>query len=169
VWGGMGQALARRAVAAGMKIVYCNRHRVAETIEDKYKAVYLSLDELLRVSDVVSVNAPYTTETYHLIGERELSLMKPTSILINTARGPLVDEKALVKALREKVIWGAGLDVFEFGDYPSEELLSMDNVVLNPHTGTQTFEVRNEMAAFVSRNIIHFFEGGPVAKVNHID
>ena len=146
-----------------------NRHRVAETIEDKYKAVYLSLDELLRVSDVVSVNAPYTTETYHLIGERELSLTKPTSILINTARGPLVDEKALVKALREKVIWGAGLDVFEFGDYPSEELLSMDNVVLNPHTGTQTFEVRNEMAAFVSRNIIHFFEGGPVAKVNHID
>ena len=167
--GRIGQALARRAVAAGMKIVYCNRHRVAETIEDKYKAVYLSLDELLRVSDVVSVNAPYTTETYHLIGERELSLMKPTSILINTARGPLVDEKALVKALREKVIWGAGLDVFEFGDYPSEELLSMDNVVLNPHTGTQTFEVRNEMAAFVSRNIIHFFEGGPVAKVNHID
>ncbi|RHS50350.1 dihydrofolate reductase [Tannerella sp. AF04-6] len=167
--GRIGQALARRAIAAGMKIVYCNRHRVAETIEDKYKAVYLSLDELLRVSDVVSVNAPYTTETYHLIGERELSLMKPTSILINTARGPLVDEKALVKALREKVIWGAGLDVFEFGDYPSEELLSMDNVVLNPHTGTQTFEVRNEMAAFVSRNIIHFFEGGPVAKVNHID
>mgnify|MGYP000361969015 FL=1 len=167
--GRIGQALARRAVVAGMKIVYCNRHRVAETIEDKYKAVYLSLDELLRVSDVVSVNAPYTTETYHLIGERELSLMKPTSILINTARGPLVDEKALVKALREKVIWGAGLDVFEFGDYPSEELLSMDNVVLNPHTGTQTFEVRNEMAAFVSRNIIHFFEGGPVAKVNHID
>lgn len=167
--GRIGQALARRAVAAGMKVVYCNRHRLNESIEGKYKADYLPLDELLRISDVVSINAPYTKETYHLVGEREFSLMKPTSILINTARGPLVDEKALVNALREKKIWGAGLDVFEFGDYPSEELLTMDNVVLNPHTGTQTFEVRNEMATFVSKNIIHFFEGGAIAKVNHIN
>lgn len=167
--GRIGQALARRATAAGMKVVYYNRRRIDDTIENKYGATYLPLEELLRVSDVVSVNAPHTAETHHLIGEREFSLMKPTSILINTARGPLVDEKALVAALQEKKIWGAGLDVFEFGDYPSEELLRMDNVVLNPHTGTQTFEVRNEMAAYVSRNIINFFEGGPVAKVNHID
>ncbi|WP_455497565.1 NAD(P)-dependent oxidoreductase [Coprobacter sp.] len=167
--GRIGQALARRAVAAGMKVVYYNRHQVTREVEEKYGAKYLSLDELLCISDVVSINAPHTSETHHLIGERELSMMKSSSILINTARGPLVDEKALVEALRERKIWGAGLDVFEFGDYPSEELLKMDNVVLNPHTGTQTFEVRNEMAAYVSKNIIHFFEGGPVAKVNRID
>ena len=93
--------------------------------------------------------------------------MKSQAVLINTARGPLVDEKALIEALKGKKIWGAGLDVFEFGDYPSPELLEMDNVVMNPHTGTQTIDVRHEMAAYVSRNIINFFEGnGPVAKVN---
>ena len=93
--------------------------------------------------------------------------MKSQAVLINTARGPLVDEKALIEALKGKKIWCAVLDVFEFGDYPSPELLEMDNVVMNPHTGTQTIDVRHEMAAYVSRNIINFFEGnGPVAKVN---
>lgn len=96
--------------------------------------------------------------------------MKPSAILINTARGPLVDEKALIRALQQKWIWGAGLDVFEFGDVISPEFFAMDNVVVNPHTGTQTYEVRNEMAAFAARNIINFFEGsGPVACVNRLE
>ena len=165
--GRIGQALARRARAAGMHIVYHNRHRVDAAVEEKYRAVYLSLDELLSVSDVVSLNAPYNEETYHLIGKRELSLMKEQAVLINTARGPLVDERALAEALRDRKIWGAGLDVFEFGDYPLPALLELDNVVMTPHTGTQTVDVRHEMAAYVSRNIINFFEGtGPVSKVN---
>lgn len=165
--GRIGQALARRALASGMRVVYHNRHRLSPDVEQKYEARFLPLGELLAIADVVSVNAPLTADTYHLIGEEELKKMKPDSILINTARGPLVDEKALVKALQSKQIWAAGLDVFEFGDFPLPELLSMDNVVLNPHTGTQTYEVRNEMAAYAARNIINFFEGkGSVAKVN---
>ena len=165
--GRIGQALARRALSSGMKVVYHNRHRLEPAIENLYNATCLSLDELLMKSDIVSVNAPFSKETYHLIGERELGLMKSQAVLINTARGPLVDERALIEALKDKKIWGAGLDVFEFGDYPSPELLEMDNVVMNPHTGTQAIDVRHEMAAYVSRNIINFFEGnGPVAKVN---
>lgn len=167
--GRIGQALARRAVASGMKIVYNNRNRLPENIEQIYGAKYMSIDELLSASDVVSVNAPLTPDTRHIIGEREFSMMKPSAILINTARGPLVDEKALAVALREHRIWGAGLDVFENGDYPSPELLELDNVVLNPHLGTQTVETRNEMAYFVSRNIINFFEGGDIYRVNHVD
>lgn len=164
--GRIGQALARRAVAAGMKIVYHNRHRLDEATERRYGATYLSLDELLRVSDAVSLNAPHTAETYHVIGAEELHKMKPTAVLVNTARGPLVDEAALAEALRTGTIWAAGLDVFEHGNYPIPELTRLDNVVLTPHVGTQTVEIRHEMAAHVSRNIIHFFEGGHIDKVN---
>lgn len=165
--GRIGQAVARRACASGMKIVYNNRCRLSEEIEAKYDAKYLSLEELLSVSDVVSINAPHTPQTHHLIGAEELRRMKRSAILVNTARGPLVDERALVEALREGEIWGAGLDVFEFGDYPLDELLEFENVLLTPHVGTQTIEVRHEMAAYVSRNIINFFEGsGRVARVD---
>lgn len=168
--GRIGKALARRALASGMKVVYHNRHRLPEEVEAKYGARFLSLQELIRTADVVSLNAPHTDETFHLIGEPELRAMKPSAILINTARGPLVDEKALIRALQQKWIWGAGLDVFEFGDVISPEFFAMDNVVVNPHTGTQTYEVRNEMAAFAARNIINFFEGsGPVACVNRLE
>lgn len=167
--GRIGQALARRCKACGMEIVYNNRNRLPSETETLYDAWYLPLDELLTVSDVVSVNAPLTPQTRHIISTREFSLMKPGAILINTARGPLVDENALVAALQEGKIGGAGLDVFENGDYPTEELLHFDNVVLNPHLGTQTVEARNEMAKQVSDNIINFFEGGKIYKVNNID
>lgn len=167
--GRIGQALARRALASGMEIVYNNRKRLPVELERKYNASYLPFDELIKTADVISLNAPHTAETTHLIGEAELNQMKPSAILINTARGPLVDEKALIKALQEKKIWGAGLDVFEFGDRVSPEFLTVDNVVVNPHTGTQTYEVRLEMAQYATRNIINFFEGnGPVAKVNQL-
>ncbi|MFI3316705.1 MAG: NAD(P)-dependent oxidoreductase [Rikenellaceae bacterium] len=167
--GRIGQALAHRAVASGMRVVYHNRHALSPEIEARYGAKLVSLEQLLEISDVVSINAPLTAQTHHLIGRRELSMMKPTAILVNTARGPLVDEAALIEALLSKQIWGAGLDVFEHGDYPSSELLAMDNVVLMPHLGTQTFETRNEMAAEVSKNIINFFEGGEIDKVNQIN
>ena len=166
--GRIGRALARRARAAGMKIVYHNRHRLAPEVERQYEATYLPFDELLRTSDVVSLNAPHNADTYHLIDAEALRKMKSTAILINTARGPLVDEQALAEALRTGVIWAAGLDVFEHGNYPIPELTCLDNVVMTPHTGTQTVEIRHEMAAHVSRNIIHFFEGGPIDKVNLI-
>ena len=102
------------------------------------------------------------------IGEAELKKMKPTAILINTARGAMVDEKALIKALQNKEIYGAGLDVFEFNDRPSPELLTMDNVVLTPHIGTQTTYSRIKMARAVSDNVIGFFEDDrPVSRVLH--
>ncbi|MBQ7823239.1 MAG: NAD(P)-binding domain-containing protein [Bacteroidaceae bacterium] len=167
--GRIGRALARRALASGMKVVYHNRKRLSLEEEQKCNAIYLPLDELIRTADVVSLNAPHTNETFHLIGEPELKAMKSSAILINTARGPLVDERALIRALQEHWIWGAGLDVFEFGDVISPEFFEMDNVVINPHTGTQTYEVRNEMAAYAARNIMNFFEGtGAVACVNKI-
>ena len=166
--GRIGRALARRARAAGMKIVYHNRHRLSPEVERQYEATYLPFDELLRTADVVSLNAPHNADTYHLIVAVALRKMKSTAILINTARGPLVDEQALAEALRTGVIWAAGLDVFEHGNYPIPELTCLDNVVMTPHTGTQTVEIRHEMAAHVSRNIIHFFEGGPIDKVNLI-
>ncbi|MFI3317654.1 MAG: NAD(P)-dependent oxidoreductase [Rikenellaceae bacterium] len=164
--GRIGQALARRAIASGMKIVYNNRRALSPETESQLGAKYLPLDELLAQSDVVSINAPLTAETHHLIGKRELALMKCSAIIINTARGPLLDEIALIEALKSGAIWGAGLDVFEFGHYPSPELLEMENVVLNPHTGTQTVEVRHEMARQASRNIINFFEGGEIDALN---
>lgn len=164
--GRIGKALAKRANACGMEVIYHNRRQLYIEEETKLNVTYVSKEELLANSDFVSLNAPYTSETHHIIGEEELRQMKPTAILINTARGPLVDEHALVKALKDGTIWGAGLDVFEFGDYPLPELLTMDNVVLTPHIGTQTTEVRVVMARTVCDNVIGFLEGDrPVSRV----
>ena len=164
--GRIGQAVARRAVASGMKIIYCNRQRLPKEIEEKYNAVYVDFDTLLKESDVLSLNAPATPETYHLMGETEFKKMKKTAILINTARGQLVDSAALAKALREEEISAAGLDVFENEPKIPEELLQLDNAVLCPHAGTKTYEGRIEMKREVAKNIINFFEGGQIDKVN---
>lgn len=164
--GRIGKALCVRARACGMDVIYYNRHRLEPNEEAQLNATYLPKGELLKQADFVSLNAPYTPETHHIVGQEELKQMKPTAILINTSRGPLVDEKALVEALRNKEIWGAGLDVFEFGDYPLPELLTMDNVVLTPHIGTQTTYSRIDMAKAVSNNVIGFVEGDrPVSRV----
>ena len=157
--GRIGKALCKRAIACGMHVVYHNRQQLSSEEEQRLGATYLSKEDLLSNSDFVSINAPYTSETYHLIREDELRKMKPTAILINTARGALVDEKALIKALQNHEIAGAGLDVFEFNDFPSPELYTMDNVVLTPHIGTQTMYSRVEMVKCVSDNVIGFFEG----------
>lgn len=164
--GRIGQAVARRAVASGLKIIYCNRHRLDEKIEKLYNATYVDFDTLLAESDFLSLNAPATKDTFHLIGESEFKRMKSTSILINTARGVLVDEKALVQALKNKEIFAAGLDVFENEPKITPELLTFENVVLTPHAGTQTYAGRIEMQEEVAKNIINFFEGGGIEKVN---
>ena len=164
--GRIGKAVARRALACGMNIVYHNRNRMSAIDEKLYNAKYVSLDELIETSDVVSLNAPLTSETYHIINANRLAQMKRDAFLINTARGPLVDEKALIEALKNGTIRGAGLDVFETGDNVCDELLALPNTVLVPHIGTQTVETRREMAEFAATNILNFFNGGKVAQVN---
>lgn len=165
-FGRIGQAIARRALASGMNVVYYSRHRVDEAVERKYNARFLPFEELLSVSDVVSLNVPYTGDTHHLIDEKALAIMRESSFLINTARGAVVDEKALIEALRNNRIAGAGLDVFEFEPEISEGLLSLDNVVLSPHCGTATIDARIEMGLWASKNIINFLEGGVITRVN---
>ena len=157
--GRIGQALARRAVAAGMHIVYHNRHRLAEAIEQQYGARYVTMDELLAMSDYVSLNLPYTADVHHIIGSAELSKMKPSSYLINTARGAHVDEAALVQALQQGVIAGAAMDVYEHEPQITPALKALDNVVLSPHVGTGTWEGRIAMEENVSDNILYFAAG----------
>ena len=165
--GRIGQALARRAVASGMNIIYHNRNRLSLEIENRYNARYVSFEDLLRTADYISLNAPSTPETLQLIGENELSLMKPTAVFINTARGNMVDEKALAKALKEQTIWAAGLDVYENEPKISPELLVLDNVVLAPHAGTKTIEDRHNMALEMVHNIVGFYEGKyEISRVN---
>lgn len=165
--GRIGQSLARRAEASGMEIIYHNRHRLDETIEQRYKARYMSQEALLTTADYISLNAPYTSQTHHMIGERQFNMMKPTAVFINTARGSMVDEKALAKALKENRIWAAGLDVFENEPYILPELLELDNVVLAPHAATKTIEDRIKMSVEMTRNIVGFYEGTcSVSRVN---
>lgn len=165
--GRIGQSLARRAVAAGMRIIYHNRNRLSSEIEQKYDAQYVSLDELLRTADYISLNAPSTPETLKMIGENELNKMKPTAIFINTARGNMVDEKALAKALKEKRILAAALDVYENEPHILPELLELDNVLLAPHAGTKTLEDRINMSIEMARNIVGYYEGTfKVSRVN---
>lgn len=166
--GRIGKAVAKRALSFGMEIVYNNRNRLTVADEQEYLARYVGLDELFSTADVVSINAPLTPETFHIVDAARLAQMKPSAFLINTARGPLVDEKALVEALRGGTIAGAGLDVYEFNDAVTDELLALGNTVLTPHIGTQTVDGRREMAQFAATNIVNFFFGGRVARVNNI-
>ncbi|MCT4645850.1 MAG: NAD(P)-binding domain-containing protein [Carboxylicivirga sp.] len=165
--GAIGKALARRAVASGMSVVYHNRNRVDDATEKALKASYTSIDDLLKTSDVVSLNMPLTAETKHLIGREQLGQMKPSAFLINTARGSVVDEKALIDALENQTIAGAGLDVFENEPEIPMALRQLRNVVLMPHLGTATHETRGEMSLLVAKNIQLFFDGKtPPNKVN---
>ncbi len=154
--GRIGQALARRAVASGMQIIYHNRHRLPEETEALYGARYVDFGTLLQDSDYVSLNLPYTPEVRHLIGKQELGMMKRSAYLINTARGAHVDELALVEALKSGIIAGAAMDVYEHEPQISPELLTLPNVVLSPHTGTGTWEGRIAMCENVADNILAF-------------
>ncbi len=164
--GNIGRAVARRAIASGMRITYHNRNRLPKEIEEQYNAKYLSLEELLQTSDAVSLNMPLTEETHHLINEKTLKMMKKTAFLVNTARGQVVDEKALIKALQKGKIAGAGLDVFENEPNIPKEILEMTNLTLTPHTGSATFEDRILTGKEAAENIIAFFEGKPQNIVN---
>ncbi|TLX74070.1 hydroxyacid dehydrogenase [Labilibacter sediminis] len=155
--GAIGQALARRALAFGMNIVYCKRKKLSPEIETKYNAKKLSLEDLMKTSDVVSLNTPLTDETFHLIGSKELNCMKKSAYLINTARGSVVNQPDLIDALKNNIIAGAGLDVYENEPHIPDALLNLDNVVLTPHTGTATTETRKEMSLLVTQIIQSFF------------
>jgi glyoxylate reductase len=155
----IGKAVARRAHGFGMRVLYWTPRRKPEAEEREAGLSYVPLDELLRESDFVSLHQPLNDTTRHQIGARELGLMKRTGFLINTARGVIVDEAALVRALKAKKIAGAGLDVFEHEPKVSSELKKMKNVVIVPHLGSATTEVREEMAGIVVDNILALLAG----------
>jgi glyoxylate reductase len=157
--GRIGRAVARRARGFSMRILYWGPRRMAEPEERELDLLYVPLDRLLAESDFVSVHAPLKAETFHLIGTPELRLMKPTAFLVNTARGPIVDEQALVEALEERRIAGAALDVFEREPEVEEALLSMPNVVLTPHLGSAVVETREAIANVVVDNIAALVAG----------
>lgn len=165
--GGIGQATARRAKAFGMEIVYQSRSELDPGIAAELGARRVDLDELLTVSDVVSLHCPYGPATHHLIGAEQLAAMKSSAFLVNTARGPIVDEAALASALREGVIAGAGLDVFEREPQVHPELLGLENVVLVPHLGSATVETRTAMAMLAADNALAVLSGEqPPAPIN---
>src|SRR5262249_29731485 len=134
--GRIGTAVARRARGFGMRLLYWSPRRKPESLEQEFQLAYAPLDELLGQSDFVSLHSPLTPATRHQIGRRELALMKPTAFLVNTARGAIVDEAALVQALKKRQIAGAGLDVFEHEPKVALALLAMPNVVTTPHLGS---------------------------------
>lgn len=156
--GRIGKAVARRALAFGMKIVYTQRKRLLPSEEEPYGARFTDLDTLLKESDVVSLHCPLTEETLHLLNRERLLSMKKGAILINTSRGPIIDEEALAEAL-EIHLFAAGLDVYENEPEVHPELLKMKNAVLLPHIGSAGKETREEMARMAVRNIVAFFDG----------
>ncbi|MGN6368796.1 MAG: 2-hydroxyacid dehydrogenase [Phycisphaerae bacterium] len=163
--GRIGGRFARMASGFGMRVLYNNRNASAEM--DSLGARLVSLDELLRESDFVSVHVPLSEQTRHLISRRELGLMKRTAVLVNTARGPVVDEVALVEALRERRIFAAGLDVYEREPVVEEGLFGLENVVLLPHIGSATVGAREGMAELSGRNLVAMLRGErPISPVN---
>lgn len=164
--GGIGEALAKRAAAFGMEVVYHNRRAVDPAIEAALGTHRLGLHELLETSDIVSLNCPYSAATHHLIDAEALRRMRPTAFLVNTARGPIVDEAALADALRSGEIAGAALDVFEHEPAVYPGLLELDNVVLIPHLGSATVETRSAMANLAARNVVEVLAGNdPISRV----
>ena len=157
--GRIGRLVARRALGFDMTILYYNRTRMSQEDECLYHVTYMPLNELLQQSDFVSIHVPYSSATYHMIGAHELHRMKPNAFLINTARGPVVDEKALVKALQDGVIAGAGLDVFENEPIVEPALLQMENVVLLPHIASASLQTRTRMATMACENIVAHYSG----------
>jgi glyoxylate reductase len=157
--GRIGKLVARRSSGFDMKVLYYDVYRMSPEEEATYHMTYMPMEDVLRQSDFISVHTPYMSSTHHLIGERELKMMKPTAILINTARGPIVDEKALVRALQAGTIAGAGLDVFENEPAVEPELLTMENVVLLPHIASASLKTRTLMATMASDNIVAHYKG----------
>jgi len=166
--GRIGQAIARRgALGFGMRVIYHNRSRLDAAIEDQCKARFVGKDELLRSADHVVLVVPYSAASHHTIGAAELARMKPTAILVNIARGGIVDDAALAQALREGRIAAAGLDVFEGEPQVHPDLLGLPNVVLTPHIASATVATRRAMADLAADNLIRFLtEGRPMTALN---
>jgi len=157
--GRIGKATALRGLAFGMRILYTSRTRKVDYELAPLAARRVDLDEGLAMADVVSVHTPLTPQTRHLIDARRLALLKPTAIIVNTARGPVIDEAALVEALRARRIWGAGLDVFEDEPRTHPGLAELDNVVMTPHIGSAERRWREVMTEMVSENARAILEG----------
>jgi glyoxylate reductase len=164
--GGIGEAVVRRAKGFGMEILYTG-HSPKEEAEREFGAQYVELDELLRESDFLSIHTPLTDETWHLIGAAELEKMKPEAVLVNTSRGPVIDEAALADALESRSIFAAGLDVYEEEPEVHPKLLKLENVVLAPHIGSASIEARDKMATLAAENLQAVLSGEkPLNSVN---
>ena len=158
--GRIGQAVARRARAFGLSVHYHNRRRLPEAVEQELGASYHATpDTLLRIADIVTIHSPHTQETHEMVSAARIAAMKPTAYLINTARGEIVDEAALVDALANRRLAGAGLDVYSHGPDMDPRLLALDNVVLLPHMGSATFEGREASGDRVIANIKAWSDG----------
>jgi glyoxylate reductase len=160
-FGRIGQAVARRGRGFGMSIIYSDPRRLPAEEEAKFEAGYRSFEQLLGEADFVSLHPQLSRETRHLMSDAQFALMKKTAFVINTARGPVIDEAALVRALKDKKIAGAGLDVYEFEPQVPAELVAMPNVVLTPHLGSGVLELREGMANVVVDNTVALIEGRP--------
>ncbi len=157
--GRIGQAIARRALGFEMKVLYHNRKRIAPELEGKCNASYVSMDDLLARADFVVLQVPYSPDTHHLIGAAQLKKMKRSAILINSTRGGVVDDAALVAALKDGTIRAAGLDVYENEPKLNPEFLELDNVVLAPHIGSSTEATRKAMAMLAAQNLVAALQG----------
>jgi lactate dehydrogenase-like 2-hydroxyacid dehydrogenase len=158
--GRIGQVIARRALGFEMNVLYCNRSRLSQDIESRLGARYVAMDELLAQSDFLVLQVPYSPATHHLIGTAELARMKRTAILVNAARGGVVDDAALIEALNNRTIAAAGLDVFENEPKFDPRFLALKNVVLAPHIGSSTRVTRLAMAMTAARNMVAALTGG---------
>ncbi|NVO14944.1 MAG: D-glycerate dehydrogenase [Rhodoplanes sp.] len=157
--GRIGKLVAKRCRGFDMKVLYSTPRRKPEAEEREAEIVYASVDDLLRQSDIVSVHSPLRDDTRHSIADREFALMKPTAYFVNTSRGPIVDEQAMIRALQSGTIAGAGLDVFEHEPHVPAELLALSNVVLTPHLGSAVVDLREEMALIVAANAVALAQG----------
>ncbi len=155
--GRIGKSIARRANAFKMNVLYFSRNKLDKKAESEYNAVYADKEELLKNSDVISMCIPHTKETLHFLSKNEFKLLKKDAFIINTARGPVIDEKILYEYLKEKKIAGAGLDVFENEPIIPKEFFELDNVVMTPHIGTASVSARTDMGLEASQNIIDYF------------
>ncbi len=157
--GRIGSAVCQRAKGFNMKVYYYNRNPLPKEKEQEYNAQYVDLETLLKECDYITIHAPLNEESYHLIGREELHLMKKDAYLINTSRGPIIDEQALYEHLKEGKIAGAALDVYEHEPKIVEGLLALDNVILLPHIGSATYETRTKMAELAANNIANVLSG----------
>lgn len=168
--GQIGQALAQMMRAFGMKIIYNQRHPLTPELEEKLQATYYSQEEVIQQADILTLHAPLSEATYHLLTSERFKQMKDSAFLINASRGPLIDEEALLQALKDKEIAGAALDVYEFEPSVTDGLKALANVILTPHIGNASVEARDQMAEIVAKNAIAIEKHEPIKHiVNGLD